>query len=58
MHVNYFTITVIGSVSEKFYQLSILEKGPERNHLSVLNDRNKKLIWSAKGGLVIVFCHL
>ena len=39
MHVNYFSITAIGSVSEKFYQLSILEKGPQG---SQLNDPNKK----------------
>jgi len=39
MHVNYFTITAIGSVSEKFYQLSILGKGPKS---SQLNDPSKK----------------
>jgi hypothetical protein len=45
---------LIGLFVQKFYQLSIPEKGLNRNHFSIFNDQNKKQVWSAGGRLVIV----
>jgi hypothetical protein len=41
---------LVGLFGQKFYQLSIPEKGLHSNHFPIFNDESKKQVQTAEGG--------